>query len=199
MYAKASAIPKEVSVRMRTEAQGTTAVATGSHSNGPQAATPRPVREINLPREARRLSTLSRVDYTDAFLLETGHAQDRTGEQWARAMLEDASAGTRKALRQGWFALGLRLGPTSDRRRVLGWEVRRSSPDLALLATSSRIGAEAEVLCKRQQDSVLVATFMKLNNPIARLVWGQVAPRHRRVLRHLLSQAGRRETRRHRS
>jgi hypothetical protein len=43
------------------------------------------------PLAARALSTLCHVDYEDAFLVETGPAQDRTGEQWARAILEDGS------------------------------------------------------------------------------------------------------------
>jgi hypothetical protein len=149
-------------------------------------------REVALPPDALALTTLSRADYTDAFLLETGQAQDRTGEEWARAILEDAPAATRRTLRRGWFALGVRLGSTEDQRRVLGWEVRRSSPDFALLAASSVIGMEAEVLCKREQQGLLVATLMRLNNPVARAVWAAVAPRHRKVLRHLIREVSRR-------
>src|SRR5215217_9500746 len=67
-------------------------------------------------------------------LVETGPAQDRTGEEWVRAVLEDAPMSTRNALSMGWFALGLRLGSTRSDRSVLGWEVRvryaRTSPSL---------------------------------------------------------------------
>ena len=35
---------------------------------------------VTLPPAARALSTLSRVDHEDGFLVETGPAQDRTGE-----------------------------------------------------------------------------------------------------------------------
>jgi hypothetical protein len=157
-----------------------------------EGETPGQVREVALPPNARTLTTLSRVDYTHAFRLETGQAQDRTGEEWARALLEDAPAATRMTLRRGWFALGVRLGSTEDERLVLGWPVRRSSPDFALLAASSLIGVEAEVLCKRDQHALLVATFIQVKNPVARAVWAGVSPRHRKVLRHLIKEASRR-------
>jgi hypothetical protein len=146
-----------------------------------------------MPPSARALNTLSRVDYEDAFIVETDRAEDRRGEQWARAMLEDAPPEMRRALRLGWLALGLRLGPTRSDRLVLGWEVRRSSPDVALLGASSRLGMEGEVLLERRQQALLFATFVQLKTRIARAVWPQVAPRHRRVVRHLLQQAVRRE------
>jgi Protein of unknown function (DUF2867) len=147
------------------------------------------VREVALPAASRSLSTLARVDYTDAFLVDTAPAQDRTAEQWARAMLEDAPADTRRALRRGWCALGLRLGSTRSDRRVLGWEVRRSSPDLVLLAAGSRVGMPAEVLFKRDQQTLLFATFVQQRNPVARAVWAAVAPGHRRVVQRLLERA----------
>jgi hypothetical protein len=142
-----------------------------------------------MPPATRALSTLSHVDYEDAFLIETGRAQDRTGEQWARAILEDAPTSMRSALRWGWFALGLRLGSTRSDRLVLGWEVRRSTPDFVLLGASSRLGLQGEVLFKRQQRRLLFATFVQQENPVARAVWGGVAPGHRQVVRYLLEQA----------
>lgn len=150
------------------------------------------VRRVAFPPSARALTALTRVDYTDAFVLPTSRARDRTGEQWARAILEDAPAATRTMLRRGWFALGLRLGSTEDRGRVLGWAVRRSAPDHVVLAADSPMGMEAEVLLKRDRGAVLVATILKLNNPLVRGVWAVFSPQHRRVVRHLLEQTGRR-------
>ena len=114
-------------------------------------ATPGRVREVAVPPAARRLSTLPHVDYEDAFLIEIGAAQDRTPEQWARAILEDAPITIRTALRSGWLALGLQLDPSPSERSVLGWEVWRSTPEYVLLAGSSRIGLSAELLFKRQR------------------------------------------------
>jgi hypothetical protein len=39
---------------------------------------PGTVRQVALPPAARALSTLSHIDYEDAFLVEIGPAQDRT-------------------------------------------------------------------------------------------------------------------------
>jgi hypothetical protein len=162
---------------------------TGSHPIDPHVAALGTVRQVTLPSGARALSTLSHVDYEDAFLMETGPARDRTGEQWARAILDDAPMSTRNALSRGWSALGLRLRSTQSDRFVLGWEVRRSTPDVALLGASGRLGLSGELLFARQQHTLLFATFVQLENRIARARWTGIAPRHRHVVRDLLEQA----------
>jgi hypothetical protein len=144
-----------------------------------------------VPPAARRLSTLSHVDYEDAFLIDTGPAQDRSPEQWARVILEDAPIAIRRALRSGWFALGLQLGSTRSARFVLGWEVLRSTPEFVLLAGSSRIGLSAELLFKRQEHTLLFSTLLQHGNPIARAIWaGGVW--HRPIVRYVLEQGSRR-------
>ena len=162
---------------------------TDSLPDDPQVAALGTVRQVTLPSAARALSTLPRLDYEDAFLVETGPARDRTGEQWARAILEDTPVSTRNALSRGWSALGLRLGSTQSDRFVLGWEVRRSTPDVALLGASGRLGLSGELLFERQQHALLFATFVQLENRIARALWAGIAPRHRKVVRDLLEQA----------
>ncbi len=162
---------------------------TDSHPNDPHVEAPGRVRQVTLPSAARALSTLSHVDYEDAFLIETGPAQDRTGEQWARAILEGAPVSTREALSMGWSTLGLRLGATQSDRLVLGWEVRRSTPDVALLGASGRLGLSGELLFERQQQTLLFATFVQLDNSVARELWAGIAARHRQVVRDLLEQA----------
>jgi hypothetical protein len=146
------------------------------------------VRQVAVPPAARARSTL-RPDYEDAFVLETGAAEERTGEEWARALLEDAPAGMQRSLRRGWRALGLMLGSTGDERRVLGWEVRRRAPEFALLGADSRLGMVGEVLVERRPRAVLVATFIQMRNPLARLVWAGVSPGHRQAVRDLLEAA----------
>jgi hypothetical protein len=76
--------------------------------------------------------------------------------------------------------------PTMNRDAGIGLLQRsiRTSPPRA----SSRLGLEREVLVKRQQHTLLVATFVQLENPIPRPVWAGVAPGHRHVVRHLLEQ-----------
>ena len=50
---------------------------------------PATVSQIPLPADAMALSTLSRVDYVDAFLVESD--VERTPEQWIRAVLRSQS------------------------------------------------------------------------------------------------------------
>jgi hypothetical protein len=137
------------------------------------------VRQVTLPLAARALSTLSRVDSEDAFLVETGPAQDRTRGQWARAILEGAPISTRNALSRGWPALGLRLGSTQSDRSVPGWEAWRSTPDVALLGASGRLGLPGELLFENLQHTLLFATLVRLENRIACALWARIAPRHR--------------------
>jgi hypothetical protein len=81
---------------------------------------------------------------------------------------------------------------------VFGWEVRRSTPDFALLGASSRIGLPAELLFQRRQHTLLYATFVQQENHIARAVWAGVEPVHRPVVRYVLEQGSRSERRRYR-
>jgi hypothetical protein len=161
-------------------------------ATGPRDGTAGTVRPTAVPPGARGLSTLSRIDYHDAFLVETGADGDRTGEQWARAVLEEAPRTVRRKLLLGWCALGLRLGFPWSARRVLGWEVRRSTPDFVLLGAGSRIGLPAELLFMREPRGLLFATFVRQQNRVARAVWARTVPKHQRVVRSLLAQAARR-------
>jgi hypothetical protein len=148
------------------------------------------VRQIAVPREARALSTLSRVDYADTFAVEIGGVDH--AERFARAMLDGAPVGLRAGLWSTWWALGLKLGSPRSRRLVLGWKVRRSTPDFALLGADSHIGMPAELLFKRERGTLLFATFVEHENAVARAVWAAVDLVHRPVVRHVLEDAARR-------
>lgn len=145
------------------------------------------VRLIAVPPAARARTTFSRIDYEDAFLVDAG--RDLTGEGWARAVLEDAPASTRRDLDRGWSALGLRRRPQGSDQTVLGWEVRQSTPDFVLLGASGRLGISGELLFERREGGMLFATFVHLGNPLARVTWARVTPRHRAVVHDLLTRA----------
>lgn len=147
------------------------------------------VRRVEAPAPARELSTLARVDYDDAHVLETPEAPDRTAEGWARAILEGAPAAMRGSLLAGWSSLGLRMGSPRDPQRVLGWEVRASAPDHLLLGADSRVGMPAEVVVLRERDGVVVATLVQHRNALVRALWAGFAAQHREVVRRLLASA----------
>jgi hypothetical protein len=167
----------------------------GGHPNDWHAESSGRVRQVTLRSAARTLSTLPRIDYDDAFLVEIDPTHERTGEQWARAVLEDAPMAMRRQLRWGWFALGLKLDLTRSERRVLGWELRHSPPDRALLGARSRLGMPAELLFKPEGDTLLFATFVQQRNPIVRGIWTGIAPTHQTVVPYLLKRAARAQQR----
>ena len=152
---------------------------------------PRPatgtVTQIPLPDDARTHSTLPRIDYEDAFAVTAG--ADQSAAQWARAMIEDAPLRVRRRLWLGWIALGLRLGPPWSSDRVLGWKVKRSDPDVVLLAADSWLGLRAELLFRSEPDGLLFATLLQQTNPAARTLWAAITPHHVRVVRSLLTHA----------
>jgi hypothetical protein len=151
------------------------------------------VRQGALPPDARALSTLSRVDYSDAFFVRTGSVQERTAEQWARVILEDAPMAVRKSLLSGWLTIGLKLDRSRSGHSVLGWEVRGSAADFVLLSADSRVGMPAQLLVARRPGELLFATFVQLGNLIARTMWAAIEPAHVRIVHDILEQASQRD------
>jgi hypothetical protein len=159
--------------------------------SAPRMQSPWRARQVAVPPDARALSTLSRIDYEDAFLVEVDSAGDRTAEQWIRAILDDAPIEVRQALWCGWLALGLKVGSPRSARRVLGWEVRRSAPEFVVLGAGSWIGMPGELCLQRRPQALLLATFVRQGNPLARALWARVARRHRQVVPRVLERAAR--------
>jgi hypothetical protein len=162
-----------------------------------QALTSRPesaggVCQIAVAPEVRALSTLARIDYADAFVVDVCAARERTAEQWARAVLEGAPATVRRTLTSGWDAIGLKLGAAGVEGFVLGWEIRRSTPDHVLLGAGSRIGMPGELLFKRQPHALLFSTFVQHDHGLARTVWAGVEPVHVPMVRRVLEGAAHR-------
>src|SRR6201996_1646707 len=150
-------------------------------------ATRRTVSQISLPEEARALSTLSRIDYVDAFAVTAD--VPHTPEEWVSAVLYDAPTSVRRRLWLGWTALGLRLGPPWSSHRVLGWKVERSDPASLLLVADSWLGLRGQLLFRSEPHGLLFATFVQQTNPAARALWAAITPRHQRVVRSLLTHA----------
>ena len=149
------------------------------------------VTQISLPDDARALSTLSRIDYDDAFMVSG--VVDLTPHQWAQAVIDDAPGRVRARLYMGWLGLGLRLGPPWSSQRVLGWRVARSAPDSLLLKANSWLGLRGELLFSAEPDGLLFATLIQLTNPVARSVWARITETHQHVVGSLLRHAASRE------
>jgi len=133
------------------------------------------------------LSTLSRIDYEDAFAVTAD--VHHTSEQWVRAVLQDAPASVRRQLWMGWTAIGLKLGPPWSGGRVLGWGVKHSDPGFVLLAADSWLGLRGQLLFRSEPYGLLFATFVQQTNPVARALWAAITARHQHVVRSLLGHA----------
>jgi hypothetical protein len=140
--------------------------------------------QVAVTPAAHARSTLPRIDYEDAFVI--GSRSDVTAVECARAALEGASTGPGRALWSALATIGVLPRASGGREVIAGWAVRRSGPDLALLAAEARIGLAAELLFERQRDRLLWATFVQLDTALARVAWAALAPVHRRVVVHLL-------------
>jgi len=149
------------------------------------------VRQVDLPPSARELSTLPRIDYSDAFLFDAVSTRDVSAEDLMREVLEGAPVAVRTQLLSGWSAIGLKVHIGSE-RSVLGWEIRRAAPDHVLLGADSRIGMPGELLLKKEDGALLFATFVAQRNLVARAVWAVTEPVHVRVVRDVLGQASQR-------
>ncbi len=148
------------------------------------------VRQVLLPADARALSTLARVDYEDAFIVEAGG--ERTAEQWTREVFDHAPLAVRARLVSGWVGLGLKLDAPWSADHVLGWSVQQRSPGVVLLAAESVLGLHAELLFRSEPGGLLFATLVQQDNPAARAVWVRITSTHQQVVRSLLDHAVRR-------
>ncbi|HEX4305931.1 MAG TPA: hypothetical protein VHZ54_07850 [Solirubrobacterales bacterium] len=147
------------------------------------------VAEVEVPASAPALSTLPRVDYRDGFRLEFPGGPRLSGEEWAREMLEGASPETRRSLRRGWPLLGLKMAPPGATGAILGWRLRHSGSDYALLGADSRIGMPAELLLLPEPGGLFFATLIQQRNPLAHALWAPIGRPHRRVVPALMRHA----------
>ena len=151
------------------------------------------VEQIQTPLYVRELSTLPRIDYTDAFVVDTHASAPWTAEQWARSILEDAPAGMRTKLRAGWTALGLDIGGDAGKSdAVLGWPIRHLAPEMVLLGARSRVGMPGQLLVMTRPGGILFATFVHHRTVATRAVWAAVEGAHVRTVAALLGVAARR-------
>lgn len=150
------------------------------------------MRRVAVSPAARRLSTITRVDYEDAFEIHTGPTHRRTAEEWAREIFEGAPLPTRMALRSAWFLLGAELHHDPPDRFIFGLEVLRRTSEFVFLGVGSRLGASAELLLEREQDTLRFTTFVRLGTPAARAMWSQAAAGHRFAVRYLFGHGARR-------
>ncbi|RMZ87512.1 hypothetical protein DV736_g5258, partial [Chaetothyriales sp. CBS 134916] len=145
--------------------------------------------EVPVPAEVGELHLLDRIDYEDAWAVDTTITQ--SPEQWIRAFAEDAPR---------WFQLpwlsvakvmfGAQFGPLfTSLDHVVGWRVLENRPDLFTIGLDSSGGLSARVVALTPPGQAMIATQIDLSTVYARTLWSLIRPGHRYFVPYLLARA----------
>jgi len=145
--------------------------------------------EISMPAAVGELHLLDRVDYEDAFSVDTPVKQ--SPEQWIRAFAEDAPrwfqlpwAGIGKIL------LGAQFGPLfTAPGYVVGWKILYHRPDAFAIGVDSSGGLSARLVALTPPGQAVIATQIRLDTTYARTLWPVIRQGHRFFAPYLLGRA----------
>jgi hypothetical protein len=148
---------------------------------------PTVVQQRDIPEAIRSLSTLASLDYIDLFTATTNEAMDRSPEQWARAVLEQAPLARRNA-RVLWRLMGLRLGPPQSPDHVQGWRIGGRGDNWIRVETASWC-MSVQAICLVEEGQVSLSLSLHYDHPVAALVWPLISGPHQRAVPIMLGQA----------
>jgi len=141
----------------------------------------------DVPEAVRALTTLAEPDYVDLFTVTTPMATDKSAEEWARAVLEQASVSRRNA-RALWRLMGLRLGPPHSPDHVQGWKIAARGDNWIRVETASWY-LTAQAVCLVEEWHVSLSLSLRYDRPVGALIWNLVAGPHQRGVPVMLRQA----------
>lgn len=144
--------------------------------------------EVAVPAAVGELALLDRVDYEDAFQVDT--PLQGTPEQWMRAFIEDAPR---------WFQLlwinllgrGIlraRIGPMTAPDHVLGWKVIVDRPDAFAVGLDGS-NALVRLIALTPPGHAVLATQIRLDSTPVRMLWPAIRDGHRFFAPYLLNRA----------
>ena len=146
--------------------------------------------EIAVPAAVERLHLLDRVDYVDAYAVDT--SSERDPEQWLRAFIQDAPRWFQVPwVGVGTTVLGARFGPLRAPGYVLGWKVLITRRDLFAVGLDSRAGLSARLIALTPPGQAVIATQIELGTRYARALWPPIRRGHRHFAPALLERAAR--------
>jgi Protein of unknown function (DUF2867) len=131
-------------------------------------------------------------DYDDSFAAPRAAADDRTPEQLARAVFEDAPRPVRWFLVGGFrYGLGLKFGPRPSPEHVLGWAIIDRSPDSLTIEARSWF-LTSRLVFRTETTRVTQSTYVRYERWIAAIIWPPVSILHRQIVPRVLQRAARR-------
>lgn len=134
------------------------------------------------------LSSLSRVDYADHFVLAQETDPHAGPERWARAMFGDTPDLTERLLWSG--ILGLRLHEVRSAATIAGWRITDRGEDWISVSATSR-SMSAALIIRVTAATVELATVVRYDRAWARARWVPTAFVHRRLAPMLLRSTAR--------
>jgi hypothetical protein len=144
--------------------------------------------EVAVPAATHGLALLDRVDYEDAFQVDT--SVQRTPEQWMRAFVEGAPRWFQLPwLGGGRLLFGARFGPMDAPDHVLGWKVLVDRPDVFAVGLDSSGGLRARMVALSPPGAALIATQMQRDPGLANTLFPAIRRGHRFFAPYLLERA----------
>lgn len=117
---------------------------------------------------------------------------DATAEEWLREAWENTAPALRMSLQIGWgYGLGLRLGPTTDCGRILGWRIAESTPCRVIVEADSPLMGATNIVTA-DNDQLQWRTVVSYHNAMGRLLWLPAKIVHQWLVPQLMSRAIRR-------
>jgi hypothetical protein len=141
----------------------------------------------DVPEAVRALTTLTKPDYIDLFTVTTPVATDKSAEEWARAVLEQAPLSRRNA-RRLWRVMGLRLGPPRSPDHVQGWMIAARGDNWLRVETASWY-LTAQAICLVEETQVSLSLSLRYDRRVGALAWALVSGPHQRAVPVMLRQA----------
>lgn len=145
--------------------------------------------KIAVPEAIRARVGPGRIDYQSAFSVITDPVDVRSAEQWARAMYESPPTAERLIVWYGWKTLTARLGPYPSQAHVLGYRIEANERNYIRFSVEWALGLACDLVLYLGPGAAVLATFVELKRPAARIVWPLAVPVHERIVPRWLSRA----------
>jgi hypothetical protein len=128
-------------------------------------------------------------DFACAYAVAIASDDNRSSEQWARAVWEEAPAPLRWFMLAGWrLVLGFRLGPRDSPDHVLGSRIVDRGPGETVCQLRSGF-LNAHNTFRKVDGTFVWSTFVTYERPMARVIWPPVSLVHRLLVRIALRRA----------
>jgi hypothetical protein len=134
---------------------------------------------------------LQEYDFACAYQVAVAPDDNRSSEQWARALWEGAPGVLRWFMLVAWrLVLGLRLGPLHSPDHILGWRIIDRDPDETVCQLRSGF-LNAHNTFRKVDGTLVWSTFVDYERPLAWVIWPPASLFHRAIIQILLRRAAR--------